>query len=184
MHEILLRVRRTYSRFLYFAAAAAGMITFAMMWLIDVNALSRKIFNTPVPAGVELTQSMLTVAIMLPFGYVLFRREHVNTVFLISKLPRHVDRWLYIFWMGVGCLVFAAVTYGTFKFGLRSYVMNEQVWGANVRFPLYPAKFAVALGTALLSIQFLLDALLALLDADHGEQSGTAAQQEMGQAHV
>ena len=184
MHETLLNVRRVYGRFLYFAAALAGLITFAMMWLIDANALSRKILNAPVPAGVELTQSLLAGAIMLPFGYVLFRREHVNTVFLTSHLPKHVDRWLHCFWMFVGCAVFAAVTYGTFRFGLRSYAMNEQVWGANIRFPLYPAKFAVAAGTALLSLQFLLDALLALIDADDGALSASAPEHESGHAHV
>jgi len=181
---MLLTIRRAYGRFLYFVAAAAGVLTFAMMWLIDANALSRKVFNMPVPAGVELTQSMLTMAIMLPFGFVLFRREHVNTVFLTSRLPRYVDRWLHFFWMIAGCLVFAAVTYGTFKFGLRSYVMNEQVWGANMRFPVYPAKFAVSLGTALLSIQFLLDAFIALVNADDGALSASGAEHQIGATHV
>ena len=124
MHEILLGVRRVYGKFLYFASVVAGVITFVMMWLIDANALSRKIFNTPVPAGVELTQSFLTVAIMLPFGYVLLRREHVNTVFLTSHFPKQVDRWLQFFWMVAGFLLFAAVTYGTFGFAMRAYAVN------------------------------------------------------------
>lgn len=184
MHEILLRIRSAYGKFLYFAAIVAGLITFGMMWLIDVNALSRKILNAPVPAGVELTQSLLTVAIMLPFGYVLLRREHVNTVFLTSRLPKYVDRWLQFFWMLVGCLVFAAVTYGTFEFALRSYAMNEQVWGAAFRFPVFPAKLAVSVGTALLSIQFLLDALLALIDADDGELSSSVTEHEKAHSRV
>jgi len=178
-------IRRAYGMLLYWAAVVSGLITFVMMWLIDVNALSRKIFNAPVPAGVELTQSLLTVAIMLPFGYVLVRGEHVNTVVLTSKFSPRVNRWLTAFWMMVGCVLFAAVTYGTFMFAQRSYLMNEQVWGATIRFPVYPAKFAVALGTALLSIQFLLDALAALVSGEAEEAlSETVPEHEKARIHV
>lgn len=184
MKQQLLAARRGMSHVLHWASVIAGIITFIMMWLIDINALSRKVFNAPVPGGVELTQSLLTVAIMLPFGYVLFRREHVNTVFLTSNFPRSVTRWLHFFWMVVGCLVFAAVTYGTFLFAVRSFNMNEQVWGATVRFPLYPAKFAVSLGTALISIQFALDALLALVTGDDGNLSSADPDPEKALLHV
>lgn len=184
MKHRILAARRLMGRILYGASLIAGVITFVMMWLIDINALSRKVLNAPVPAGVELTQSLLTFAIMLPFGYVLFKREHVNTVFLTSNFPRRVTRWLHFFWMSVGCLVFAAVTYGTFLFALRSYNMNEQVWGATIRFPLYPAKFAVSLGTLLISIQFALDAILSLVTGDDGDLSASEPDPEKALLHV
>ncbi|CAM5761930.1 TRAP transporter small permease subunit [Bosea minatitlanensis] len=184
MKHHMLAARRLMGRILYAASLAAGVITFAMMWLIDANALSRKVFNAPVPAGVELTQSLLTFAIMLPFGYVLYRREHVNTIFLTSNFPRSVTRWLHAFWMSTGCIVFAAVTYGTFLFALRSYHMNEQVWGATIRFPLYPAKFAVSLGTALIAIQFALDAVLSLVTGDDGDLSAADPDPEKALLHV
>lgn len=184
MHKRFLNIRRAYGRFLHLAAIASGATVFIMMWIIDVNALSRKIFNAPVPGGVELTQSLLAVAIMLPFGYVLVKREHVNTVFLTSHFPKNVDRWLQFFWMMVGFLVFASITYGTFQFALRSYTMNEQVWGATIRFPLFPAKFAVSFGAALLAIQFLFDALLALFESDDGDLSSSTPDQEKALIHV
>ena len=184
MHKQFLIFRNAYGKFLHFTGIFSGAVLFFMMWLIDANALSRKIFNAPIPAGVELTQSLLAVAIMLPFGYVLVKREHVNTVFLTSRFSSKVNRWIHFFWMTIGFLFFAAVAYGTFKFALRSYMMNEQVWGATIRFPLYPAKFAVSLGAALLCIQFLFDALLSLLDADDGDLSNALPSFESAQNHV
>jgi len=180
----ILAARELMGRILYAASLVAGVITFVMMWLIDANALSRKIFNAPVPAGVELTQSLLTFAIMLPFGYVLFKREHVNTVFLTSNFPRRITRWLHFFWMSAGCIVFLAVTYGTFLFAVRSWGMNEQVWGATIRFPLYPAKFAVSFGTMLIAIQFALDAALSLLTGDDGDLSAADPDPEKALLHV
>jgi len=179
-----IRVRNAYGRFLYFTGILSGVVLFIMMWLIDINALSRKIFNAPLPGGVELTQSLLAVAIMLPFGYVLVKREHVNTVFLTSKLAPAVNRWLHFFWMMVGFVLFAAVAYGTYRFALRSYMMNEQVWGATIRFPLYPAKLAVSIGAALLCIQFLFDAMLALFDSDDGDLSSELPDFESVKNHV
>lgn len=171
-------------RILYGATVIAGVITFIMMWLIDANALSRKIFNAPVPAGVELTQSLLTFAIMLPFGYVLFKGEHVNTVFLTSSFSHRVNVWLRFFWMSVGCLLFAAVTYGTFMFALRSYAMSEQVWGATIRFAVWPAKMAVSVGSALLCIQFAIEALASFIADDTGEFSASLEEHEKAQLHV
>mgnify|MGYP001442325794 CR=1 FL=1 len=184
MRRTILAARRAFGRVLYAASLLAGLVTFVMMWLIDVNALSRKILNAPVPGGVEATQSLLTVAIMLPFGYVLFRGEHVNTVFLTSRFPPAVNRWLHVFWMLVGAGLFAAVAWGTFHFAMRSYAMNEQVWGATIRFPLYPAKFAVTLGALLIAVQFVLEALAGIFAGRDGELGETAAEHEEGRLHV
>lgn len=183
MKRTILAVRQAYGRFQLVASMAAGVITFVMMWLIDVNAVSRKVINAPVPGGVEITQSLLTVAIMLPFGYVLFKGEHVNTVFLTSRFSPGVNRVLRLFWMTVGCLLFAAVTYATALFAMRSYNMGEQVWGATIRFALWPAKTAVSIGALLISIQFAIEALAALVIGDDEELS-SASPDEKANIHV
>lgn len=184
MKHAVFAFRKAYGKFQYRVSMVAGLFTFAMMWLIDVNALSRKIFNAPVPGGVEITQSLLCFVIMLPFGYVLSRGEHVNTVFLTSRFPHAVNRALHVFWMTVGCLVFAAVTWGTFQFALRSYAMSEQVWGATIRFPVWPAKMAVSLGAFLLAVQFALEALVGLVADRDGGLGAPVAEHEEGHLHV
>jgi TRAP-type C4-dicarboxylate transport system permease small subunit len=164
--DAFLKLYRGYSRVLQAFAILAGVSAFAIMWIIDINALSRKILNAPLPAGVELTQSLLPVVIMIPFGYAMLRRDHVNTVLLTSRLPPRVARTIDTFWMLVGFVLFALVTYGTFKYALRAYSINEQVWGATFRFPVWPAKMAVSLGTLLLAIQCLLEVIHGFLFKD------------------
>lgn len=159
MKNAFLRLYDFYSRVLWLFAVLAGLATFAIMWIIDINAFSRKLFNVPLPAGVEMTQALLPVVIMLPFGYALYLRQHVRSAFLTPRLPRNIARGLHIFWMTVGFFLFAAVTYGTFHYALRSYHMNEQVWGATIRFAIWPSKMVISLGTLLICIQFLLDAI-------------------------
>lgn len=159
MQHGFLKLYRLYSSTVWIFAMLAGAATFAIMVVIDSNAILRKLINWPVPAALEITQSLLVGAIMLPFAYTLFKREHVNTVFFTSRLSPDARRWLSIFWSVVGCFLFAAVTYGTFHYALRSYHMNEQIWGATIQFAIWPSKLAVSLGTLLITIQFLLDAI-------------------------
>ena len=184
MLETFLKIYRGYGKVLWGFAVVSGLFTFAIMWVIDANALSRKAFNLPVPAAVEITQSLLTAAIMLPFGYALLKREHVRTVLFTSRLSRPTTRLLHVFWMITGFVLFALVSYGTFRYALRSYNMNEQVWGATIRFPLWPAKMAVSLGTLLLSVQFLLDAVRGLLTDDDGELHETIAEEVEKHPHA
>lgn len=171
MRRTFLIVHRIYARILLSAAVIAGIATFAIMWVIDANAFLRKLLNWPLPAALEITQSLLVVSIMLPFAYTLLRREHVNTVFFTSKLGPGARRWLFLFWSVIGFLLFAAVTWGTFRYALRSYRMNEQIWGATIQFAVWPSKMAISLGTLLLTIQFLLDAIGAALIPDFHQQS-------------
>ncbi len=184
MKRTVLALRRAYGTFQYAISIVAGVITFVMMWLIDVNAISRKALNAPVPGGIEITQSLLTFAIMLPFGYALFRGEHVNTVVLTSRFSRRTNHWLHIFWMTVGSLIFAAVTYGAWVYAIRSYNMSEQVWGATIRFAVWPAKMAVALGSLMLCIQFALDALVAFFTDEDGDLSVAIPDAEKALHHV
>jgi TRAP-type C4-dicarboxylate transport system permease small subunit len=159
VREAFLKIYDYYGKGMWAVAMVAGALTFAIMCVIDGNALTRKIFNWPLPAALEITQALLVGAIMLPFAFTLFQREHVATVFLTSNLSPATRRWLHLLWSVVGFLLFAAVTYGTYQYALRSYRMNEQIWGAAIQFAVWPAKMAVSLGTLLITIQFLLDAI-------------------------
>jgi TRAP-type C4-dicarboxylate transport system permease small subunit len=161
-----LKVYDCFGKGLWTFAMLAGILTFAIMCVIDANAVTRKLFNWPLPAALEITQALLVGAIMLPFAFTLLKREHVSTVFLTSNLSSATRRWLHLFWSVVGLLLFAAVTYGTYQYALRSYRMNEQIWGAAIQFAVWPAKMTVSLGTFLITIQFLLDAIGFALIAD------------------
>lgn len=166
MQAVFLNIYRIYGWLLWSVAVFAGVMTFAIMVVIDVNVVTRRVFNWPLPAGVEVTQSLLPAVIMLPFGYALLRRVHVNTVVFTSRLPLRAARGLHVFWMIVGAVLFAAVTYGTYNYAMRSFAMNEQVWGATIQFPMWPSKMVIAVGTALLSGQFLLEAVRTLILRD------------------
>jgi TRAP-type mannitol/chloroaromatic compound transport system permease small subunit len=166
--NFLISLRHWMTTIVRWAAVLAGVVTFAIMWVIDINAFTRKFLNAPLPAGVEIVQALLPVAIMLPFAWALASNHHVRSEFLTSRLSGRANRYLEGFWMLVGFFLFAAVTYGTWQYALRSYNMGEQAWGATLRFPIWPAKMAVCLGTLLICLQFAVEAMARFcgLDSD------------------
>lgn len=177
MKTIVLKLYDWNVRILRWAAIFAGGATFLIMWVIDINAFSRKLFNAPLPAGLELTTSLLPVAIMLPFGWALVLRQHVGSEFLTSQLSPAATRRLHIFWMFAGFALFYFVTSGTWHYAMRSFTLGEQVWGGSIRFPLWPSKMAVSLGTFLICVQFLLEALKGIFaweDASEMEDEANA----------
>ena len=125
VRQSFLRIYDYYGKAQWAFAMLAGISTFGIMCVIDANAFARKLFNWPLPAALEITQALLVGAIMLPFAFTLLKREHVSTVFLTSNLSATSRRWLHFLWSAVGFLLFAAITYGTYHYALRSYRMNE-----------------------------------------------------------
>ncbi|SRR5690606_25455250 len=152
------RLYRAYVRLLTWLGILCGLITFAIMWLIDANALMRKLFNTPVPGAFELTEAGLVLIVFLSLAYTQSRRGHIRVTLLTRHLPIGLQHALYIAVLLVGAAFFAWCAYAAFGYAMRSYSIGEEEWG-QIRFPIWPVKMAIFVGTVLLSAQFLLDAL-------------------------
>lgn len=156
-------VYRIYGMVIFVAALIAGAATFLIMCLVALSAFLRTLFNAPIPASVEISQSLLVLCITFPFAYTLMKKEHVRTVVLAHRFPERLQRFIYAIWMVFGLIIFSAATYGTWRYGIRSYNMNEMVWGAAIQFPLWPSKMAVSIGLGMLTVQFALEAIGTLL---------------------
>jgi TRAP-type C4-dicarboxylate transport system permease small subunit len=157
MKESFLVFYDRYTRFLYFLALLAGGATFVIMCLIDSSALTRKLLNWPVPGSVEITEALMVAGIVLPMAYAQVTGSHLRVPLLTNHLPLFVQKILHVLAMLVGFLFFSAMAWSAFNFVIESFRVDEYVWGANVRFPLYPIKGVMFLGFLMLAVQFLLD---------------------------
>ena len=77
---------------------------------------------------------------------------------LTRRLPKRAARGFSVVAMLCGCAFFTWCAYAAWIFAAQSYSFKEQEWG-EVVFPLWPMKFIVFIGIALLALQFLLDAI-------------------------
>lgn len=158
-----MRIYRAYGKILGGFAVVAGISAFAIMWLVDANVLGRKLFNQPVLGSVEISQALLVISIMLGLPYAQSNGVHLRVTLIVGHAPRRIGEILYGLAALAGCAVFAVLAYSGHSFALRAWTVGEEVWGASVRFPLWPVKAMIPLGAGLLSLQFLLDAVRVLV---------------------
>jgi len=87
---------------------------------------------------------------------------HIRVVLLTQRLSPLAGRLLEALSLALAAAFFIWATFATLDAALESWAMNEQEWGA-IQFPLYPVRFAISFGLALMALQCLLDALIAAL---------------------
>ncbi|MCP8938758.1 TRAP transporter small permease [Alsobacter sp. SYSU M60028] len=158
-----------YGRLMTAVAAAAGVALFLLMWLVNTNALSRKLFNLPITGTLEITEAAMPIIILLPMAYTQLRKGHIRVTMLTDNLPKALRTGLLLVTLALGCLFMAWVAWATFGYAARAYRMGESAWGV-VRFPIWPSKFAVSLGAGLLCVQFLLDFVRVCLFGAHDDE--------------
>ncbi len=158
MAESFDRLYHAYGRCMIALGVVAGAITFCIMWLIDANALLRKIFNEPVPGTLEITEAALVLIIFFGLAFTQRRRGHIRVTLLTRHLPISVRHGLFILSMLIGALLTAWYAYAAYTYALRSLNVNEMEWGV-ITFVVWPIKSAIVLGWGFLSLQFLLDAV-------------------------
>ncbi|KAA2314939.1 TRAP transporter small permease [Pseudooceanicola sediminis] len=157
--ESLEQIRRGYGVFLRFCGLIAGVLTFVVMCLVVANALLRFLVNAPIAGTLELTESALPLIIFLSLALTQWQGGHIKVVLLTQHLPAGGQRAFKALAMLLGALLFAWAAYAGFLMALKSWSYGELERGA-IRFPIWPIKFAVFFGLSMLSLQFLIDALL------------------------
>ncbi len=152
------RVYRVYGRLLRGFGLISAVATFVMMVLVVANVLGRYLFNKPLTGTLEFTESLLVLIIFLSLALTQYDGGHIRVTLITRKLPPAWARIFTVISMLCGAGFFLWCAYAAWIFAVESFSFGEQEWG-EVVFPLWPMKFVVFFGIALLAIQFLLDAV-------------------------
>jgi TRAP-type C4-dicarboxylate transport system permease small subunit len=152
------RLYRAYGRLLRACGVISSVSTFVMMVLVVANVAGRYLLNKPVTGTLEFTESLLVLIIFLSVALTQYDGGHIRVTLLTRRLPKLHARALTVASMLVGAAFFGWCAYAAWKFAYQAWTFDEQEWGTVV-FPLWPMKFVVFIGIAMLAIQFLLDAI-------------------------
>jgi TRAP-type C4-dicarboxylate transport system permease small subunit len=158
-------LRSGYGSLLTICGVIAGALTFAVMCLVVANVVLRYGFNRPITGSLELTESALPFMIFLSLALTQFHGGHIKVVLLTQRLSPSVATAMKVFAMLLGAVFFAWAAYAGCLMAMKSFAIGELERG-SIRFPIWPVKFVVFFGLALLSIQFLLDAIYVALGGD------------------
>jgi TRAP-type C4-dicarboxylate transport system permease small subunit len=131
-----------------------GMIASMLIGVADV--VGTEFFDWPVPGTLEFTESTMVLVVFGALAYAQERRAHIRVELLYGHASPRGQSFMEAVTHIVAFIFFALVAWqGLSELGY-SWEMKEATMG-TVRFPLYPARFFLLLGVALLLVRLALD---------------------------
>ena len=133
-----------------------------MYWLVLVavivsagNAISRKVLNLSSNAYLELQWYLFSALFLFCAGYTLLRNEHVRIDVVAGRFSARTQAWIDIFGTVFFLLPMAVLfIYLSWPIFIRTYMQGEISTNAGGLL-IWPARFMVPVGFALLTLQGL-----------------------------
>lgn len=136
----------------------SGLSAFLMMLIGAADVLATYLLNQPVPAALELTESLMVVVVFMALAYTQSRRQHIAVTLLYQRFPWNVQRGVTVLAGLLGAVMFGLVAWQGWLLFWQSWVIREYASGI-ILFPVYPSKACFALGASLMTLQVVRDVL-------------------------
>jgi TRAP-type C4-dicarboxylate transport system permease small subunit len=136
---------------------AGVSLSFMVLWVI-VDILGRFLFRLPLPGTDEIVSMFMILLVLLPIGYVQYKKEHLRVEVAIDRV-RSTRRWMietitsFVSWV-----VWMIGAYALFLEVLRLYRLSETTFG-TFGLPLWPFYLCALIGFVTLIVQLFLDFL-------------------------
>ena len=135
---------------------AVGMIISMFLGVADV--VGTKFLGLPVPGTLEITESTMVLIVFGALAYAQERRGHIRVELLYNHAGPRGKSFMEAITHFLAFTYFALLAWqGISELGY-SWEIREATMG-TIRFPLYPARFLLVVGTALLIVQLALDVI-------------------------
>ncbi len=149
-------IQETAERMLAYAAVVMIMI---MMFLTAIDILLRYAFNRPIPGTFELEQFLLVGVVFLTLAYIQSQRGHLRVEIFVEHLPRRVQITFDILGHVMCLVIFSIITWQSGLYAQKAWTMGEYTPGL-IKYPLWPARWAIPIGSALFCLRYILDIIL------------------------
>ena len=133
-----------------------GMMASMLICFADV--VGTNFFDWPVPGTLEITESTMVLIVFGALAFTQEKRGHIRVELLHGYMSPRIKSFMdavthilaFVFFLLLGWQSIGELSY--------SWEMREATMGA-IRFPLYPARFLLTAGTALVIAQLALDVI-------------------------
>jgi TRAP-type C4-dicarboxylate transport system permease small subunit len=133
----------------------AGVGLVGMLLLIVADVIGIKIFNHPVPGGIELVTFLTVVAIAFAVAHTQVRRGHVAVDFIVEKFPRRAKLVIDMIMVFFSVCLMAALAWYSFKYAAKLRRTGEV--SMTQKIPFYPFVYAMAVCFVVTLLVLILD---------------------------
>lgn len=142
----------------------SAVVVLVMMLAITANVVSRALFNAPIGGIYEIAQLLMVALVFFGAAYVQAEKAHISVTFVHERLPAAGQRLCSAVVLLISIAFWAVITYQMSLGAIESWRIGEYAHGA-VRFPVYPTRTVIPIGTGLLTIRLAIDFLSVVRDA-------------------
>ena len=124
--------------------------------VIGTNLDLLKLPSSPIPAAFEFMATMMVVNVFLAVSLGQARRQHIRVEVLVNRLPRTLQRVADVAQYVLAVAFFGLIAWFAWPAAVHSFNVGEYAPGL-INFPIWPARFILAFGATLMSIQCCFD---------------------------
>lgn len=143
-------------RLAIFVLLIGGIGTMAAMLLGTIEVVGTQMLHTPVPGALELTESTMVLIVFGALAYAQIRRSHIRVELIYTNMGPRVRAAMDVFADICALIFFSLLLWQAYHEAVYSLQIGEATVGL-IRFPLFPARIILAVGTGLLILQLVLD---------------------------
>ena len=154
--EWLANAQKKLQRLTYFISAVSMFVLIPIMLLTFFDAVSRTIFDKPLPGVMEASSYMLVMMILLGLAYTQQVKGHPRVTILVSRLHPRLSIFVEIV-VNLLCLGITGIIVYQGWMVARSDV--GKIVSDVLRIPQFPFRMFVPVGGGLLFLEFLVDLL-------------------------
>ncbi len=133
---------------------AVGMIVSMVLGFADV--VGTKFFGWPVPGTLEVTESTMVLIVFGALAYTQSKRGHIRVEILYNYGSPRAKALMDAVTHLLAFIYFALLAWEGVSEAIYSWDIGEATMG-TIRFPLFPARLLLCIGTILLLCQLLVD---------------------------
>lgn len=145
---------------------AVGMVS--SMFLGTADVVGTQFLGVPVPGALEITESTMVLIVFGALAYAQIQRAHIRVEILHGYAGPRTKAFMDAVTHLVALVFFALLAWQGYGEALYGWEIRESTLG-YIRFPLYPARWLLVLGTALLLLRLALDVISDLARMWRGE---------------
>jgi len=137
-------------------ATISAVCLFIIVFVTVFDVGGRILFNRPVYGTLGTIRTLLVFVIFFSLPFAQVSKTHIRVEFILQKMNKYKRHLLLSFGLIYNILIVGFLTYGCIRVAQKSFMMKEKLSGI-MNYPVWPGRYAVAIGLFLLSLQYLVD---------------------------
>jgi TRAP-type transport system small permease protein len=137
---------------------ASGIATLLITVVVVVDVAGRAIFNNPIHGATELAELLLVAMVFFGLAAAQQGRQNYSIDIATRHLPAFLQALVELLGYIVSLAIVAVLAWLSTKQAFVSFERGEAGFGI-IPFPIWPARFVLAVGFWLLALQFVCDIL-------------------------